>query len=113
MSQLWASQRETKDLTTKNEVLVHELESIISNSQLQDGNKNPFLTRLKSVLSETKCGLIRKQELHSSIGTEDAELERAMNFHTVIGDEGDQMVPERESRLENEDYFNQWVSSFK
>jgi hypothetical protein len=36
-----------------------------------------------------------------------------MNFHTVIGDEGDQMVPERESRLENEDYFNQWVSSFK
>jgi len=92
---------------------VHELESIISNSWLQDGNKNPFLTRLKSVLSETKCSLIRKQELHSSIGTEDPELERAMNFHTVSGEEGDQMVPERESRLENEDYFNQWVSSFK
>jgi hypothetical protein len=65
------------------------------------------------VLSETKCELICKQELHSSIGTEDPELERAMNIQTVSGDEGDQMVPERESRLENEDYFNQWVSSFK
>jgi hypothetical protein len=83
MSQLWASQRDTKDLSARNEVLVHELESIISDPSLPDGTKNPFLTRLKSVLSETKCVASRRQELHSSIGTEDPELERAMNFQTV------------------------------
>ena len=110
MSQLWASQRDTKELTAKNEVLVHELESIISDPLAQECAKNPFLTRLRSILSETKVA-VRKQDLRSSIGTEDPELERALNFQTV--DEED-LVPEREQRTEsNEDYFNQWVNSFK
>jgi len=68
---------------------VQELQSIISESQQHTGDcKNPFLTRLKSVLSETKqCGEKRfsgkHQEMHSSIGAEDPELERALNFNTV------------------------------
>lgn len=63
--------------------------------------------------------------MHSSIGTEDPELERALNFNTVSvmcrdkhDEESDQMVPERDSSNtmvvdSNEEYFNQWISSFK
>lgn len=55
--------------------------------------------------------------MRSSIGTEDLELERAMNFQTVQTVDED-MVPERDSNVTentetNEDYFNQWVSTFK
>lgn len=66
---------------------------------------------------------LKQQEMHASIGTEDQELERALNFNTVSvasrdEHDEDQMVPERDSSNplvdeSNEDYFNQWISSFK
>jgi hypothetical protein len=90
-SQLWNSQRDKLDLASKNEQLVHELQSIVNES----GDCNPFLSRLRSVLTETHYMATKKSE-----PMQDQELERALNGSN------DQMVPERDLNVSNEEYFN-------